>query len=165
MSLRVTSMTHSALATYLNDHLGLITGEIELARRVASENEGELSSFLTTYADDVIGQKDLLENAVAAVGGSPSSLKQAAGWLAEKIGRLKPNDALVGYTNLARVIEVEALISAAEARLLLWQTLEGTTVPSPQWSSSDAVHAQNATRQQLAALRDFHRTARERAFG
>jgi hypothetical protein len=50
-------------------------------------------------------------------------LKEWAGWLAEKAGRLKRNGRLVGYSPLSRVVELEVLGLGIDGKRALWRTL------------------------------------------
>ena len=54
---------------------------------------------------------------------SKSTLKTAGAKVAEKIGRLKPNDQLTGYSPLSRVLELEGLRSGVQGKLGLWDSL------------------------------------------
>ena len=57
------------------------------------------------------------------LGVKPSTVKDAAGWTAEKLGRLKPNNSLVGYSPLSRVVELEGLVIGVTGKLALWESL------------------------------------------
>ena len=101
-------MSNSTLGTYVNDHLALATGEIELLRRCADENRrSDLTIVLTDVASGVETQASAMRHLLHSQGQSESPIKQAAAWFAEKVGRLKPNDGVTGYTNLARVVELD----------------------------------------------------------
>jgi hypothetical protein len=63
------------------------------------------------------------------LGVSRDPLKIGAGWLAEKLGRLKLNGRLFDYSPLSRVVEMEALIAGTMARLSLWRTLAAAAEP------------------------------------
>jgi hypothetical protein len=52
-----------------------------------------------------------------------SPVKLAFGWSAEKLGRLKPNGQLTGYTPLARLLELEGLAAGINAKHALWLSL------------------------------------------
>jgi hypothetical protein len=52
-----------------------------------------------------------------------STPKIAAGWAAEKLGRLKPNGQLTGYSPLSRVLELEGLAAGIQAKRGLWLSL------------------------------------------
>jgi len=49
--------------------------------------------------------------------------KAAIAWTAEKLGRLKLNGRLTGYSPLSRLEELEILSLGVEGKLALWQAL------------------------------------------
>lgn len=156
-------MKISSLVTYLNDHLGLLAGEIELAERMRRENErSPLAEFLDRYVDEVTAQGKILEETLATLGCERSLWKKAAGWLAEKVGRLKPNNSLVGYSPLSRLVELEALLLAAQSRQCLWSTMTGGAVP--QIPAFDFDGLQRQAREQLVEIETHRQAAVEPAF-
>jgi hypothetical protein len=58
------------------------------------------------------------------LGVKPNPVKDAAGWTAEKFGRLKPNNSLLSYSPLSRVIELEGLVIGITGKLALWEALQ-----------------------------------------
>ncbi|HWC07845.1 MAG: hypothetical protein QOE75_1827 [Solirubrobacterales bacterium] len=59
-----------------------------------------------------------------ALGVKRDHLKPAAGWIAEKLGRLKPNGQLRGYSPLSRLVELEGLYIGISGKARLWKVLE-----------------------------------------
>ena len=117
------------LATYLNDHLLGSTVGTELARRAARENQGsELGEFLTGLAGEIEGDRETLLALMAELGVKPDRLKVAAGWTGEKLGRLKPNGQLRGYSPLSPLVELEGLLVGIQGKLALWQVLAEVAV-------------------------------------
>jgi hypothetical protein len=57
---------------------------------------------------------------------SRDRLKPAGAWVAEKLGRLKPNGQLRGYSPLSRLIELEGLYVGISGKSRLWKVLEST---------------------------------------
>jgi hypothetical protein len=113
------------LATYLNDHLAGATTGVELARRAASENAGTpLGDFLSELAQEIAEDRTALRELMASLGVGPDRKKVAAGWAAEKVGRLKPNAQLHGYSPLSPLIELEGLMLGIEGKRLLWRSLQ-----------------------------------------
>ena len=112
------------LATYLNDHLLGATGGTELARRAAGENEGsELGEFLADLAREIDDDRETLLAVMGELGVKADRLKVAAGWSAEKLGRLKPNAQLRGYSPLSPLVELEILALGIHGKLALWRAL------------------------------------------
>src|SRR5205807_6250850 len=52
--------------------------------------------------------------------------KIALAWSAEKLGRLKLNGALLSYSPLSRLEELDGLALGVQGKLLLWQALAQT---------------------------------------
>jgi hypothetical protein len=50
-------------------------------------------------------------------------VKVASGWVGEKLGRLKLNGQLTGYSPLSRLVELDGLSLTIEARRLMWEAL------------------------------------------
>jgi hypothetical protein len=112
------------LATYLNDHLAGATGGLALARRAASENEGsELGAFLSELADEIEADRDALKAIMGALGVRADPVKIVAARVFERIGRLKPNAQLRGYSPLSPLVELEVLRLGIQGKLALWRAL------------------------------------------
>lgn len=131
------------LATYLNDHLAASTAGVELARRTATAHEGERGKELSRLADEIDADREALRGLMKRLDVEESNLKAAAGWLAEKAGRLKPNDHLVTRSPLSDVLELEALRAGTAARIAGLQVLRAVAVDDPR-----------ITREELEALID-----------
>ena len=112
------------LRTYLQDHHAGSTAGLELARRAAGSNsESEYGAELNRIADEIEADRETLGEVMSHLGVKPSTVKDAAGWTAEKLGRLKPNNSLVGYSPLSRVVELEGLVIGVTGKLALWESL------------------------------------------
>src|SRR3954469_12292583 len=160
-------LSSELLPIYLHDHLAAATGGCDLARRAAGANEGsELGEFLTWLAGEAEADRAQLEDVMSAldIGRDPLSrlgmgrdqLKVGAGWLAEKLGRLKLNGRLLDYSPLSRVIELEGLIAGVTAKLGLWQTLAAAAPTEPRIADIDFVRLVERGEEQLAGLRERH---------
>ena len=112
------------LATYLNDHVLGATLGTELVRRAARENQGSgLGEFLTGLAQEIDDDRNTLLALMAELGVKPDRLKVAAGWTGEKLGRLKPNAQLRGYSPLSPLVELEGLLIGIQGKLAMWRLL------------------------------------------
>jgi hypothetical protein len=115
----------SHLATYLRDHHAGATAGVELARRAAGSNEGNVyGEELSRIADEIAEDRDALEAVMAGLGVRADPIKDGAAWAAEKLGRLKPNGRVIGYSPLSRVVELEGLVLGVTGKLALWESLE-----------------------------------------
>jgi hypothetical protein len=112
------------LAVYLNDHLAGSTTAIELIRRAVRQYEGtDLGEFLAELEDEIEADRDTLKAFMEANGVEPDRVKLAAAWVAEKVGRLKFNGALVRRSPLTPLVELETLAIGIQGKLLLWRAL------------------------------------------
>ncbi|HEY8001339.1 MAG TPA: hypothetical protein VID76_05320 [Solirubrobacterales bacterium] len=112
------------LRTYLQDHHAGSTVGLELARRAAGSNEDtEYGTELARIADEIAEDRVTLEQVMDRLGVKASAIKDAAGWTAEKFGRLKHNNSLFSYSPLSRVVELEGLVIGVTGKLALWESL------------------------------------------
>jgi hypothetical protein len=112
------------LAIYLNDHLAGSTGALELARRARSANRGTpFEAAFERLAAEIEEDRDVLLDVMRRLGVARDPVKEIAGWLAEKAGRLKLNGRLTGYSPLSRVLELELLALGVEGKRTLWRAL------------------------------------------
>jgi hypothetical protein len=97
---------------------------LELARRLARNNNGnDYGSPLARIAEEIDEDRDSLLAIMQELGVSADRVKVAAGWAAEKLGRLKLNGRLLGYSPLSRLTELEMLMLAVTGKLALWRAL------------------------------------------
>lgn len=112
------------LAIYLNDHLAGSVAGVEMARRTRASNEGtEFGEPLAALCSEIEADRESLVSVMAELGVARSRIKPAIGWLAEKLGRVKLNGQLRGYSPLSRVVELEGLLLGITGKLRLWQLL------------------------------------------
>jgi hypothetical protein len=127
------------LATYLNDHLAGATAGRELARRAAANNRGsELGRFLEDLAQEIDQDRDSLIELMDGAGVGIDRVKVLGGWTAEKLGRLKLNGKLLGYSPLSRLLELEGLLLGVRGKLALWQALGELELESGAWAGANA---------------------------
>ena len=113
------------LSTYLNDHLAGATGGLELVKRTASSNEGTpYEEFLTRLVREIDEDRETLKAIMDRLDIDQNQLKVSLGWMAEKVGRLKLNDQLIGYSPLSRLVEFEGLMLGVTGKMALWRSLQ-----------------------------------------
>lgn len=126
------------LEIYLNDHLAGATAVRELARRAAGSNRGSAyGPFLELLAAEIDEDRETLLTIMAALGAGTDRLKVTAAWGAEKLGRLKLNGRLLGYSPLSRVVELEGLALGVSGKLALWRALQELAVQEPRLEGFD----------------------------
>ena len=147
------------LATYLNDHLAGATAGRELARRAAANNRGsELGDFLEGLALEIDQDRNSLIELMQARDIGIDRAKVLGGWAVEKIGRLKPNGKLLGYSPLSRLLELEGLTLGVRGKLALWVALKEIDANEPGLANIDLTDLAVRAERQLAAL-EPHRLA------
>jgi hypothetical protein len=114
------------LAIYLNDHLAGATVGVELARRLRSSNADDpaMADPLGEVCSEIETDRATLEHVMERLGVRRRRVKAAGAWTAEKLGRLKLNGQLTGYSPLSRLVELELLYIGITGKLRLWKALE-----------------------------------------
>jgi hypothetical protein len=134
------------LKIYLNDHLALLIAETELAKRCWRSNpDGPLGHSLGQLVSDLQVEQDLLRDMLKSIGASESLIKQGIAWLAEKAGRFKLNDALLQYSDLSRLVELETLCVAAREREAFWENLHAARASDARLSQANFAQQQQQT--------------------
>lgn len=116
------------LAIYLNDHLAGATLGVELARRLRGSNKDdpEFGPALAQICAEVEADRETLKAVMDRLGVGQSKLKPLAAVLGERLGRLKLNGRLWGYSPLSRLDELELLQIGVAGKRRLWWALEHT---------------------------------------
>jgi hypothetical protein len=151
------------LAIYLNDHLTGAALGVELCRRLRASNseDSELGPPLAELCDEIEGDRETLMRLMDQLGIRRGLVKPAAAWVAEKLGRLKLNGQLTGYSPLSRLLEIEVLAVGIDGKMQLWRSLErslGSNQPGFDFSQL----AQRAVSQRDRA-EDLHAIAARQA--
>lgn len=131
------------LDTYLNDHLAGATAGTDMARHLASAYEGgPLGKLLAHLADEIEEDRRTLEAVMDRVGTAPNPLKQAGGWVAEKMSRIKlePLDRRPGD-----FLAIETLSLGVEGKACLWRALKEFALRHPGLSDFDSPSGPNAS--------------------
>lgn len=147
------------LPIYLNDHLAGATVGVELARRVYAGNRGEkaFGEPLGRICKEIEEDRAALEQAIDRLGLSRSRVKPAGAWVAEKLGRLKLNGRLRGYSPLSRLLELEGLMIGITAKMALWRTLD--SLEDAESLGIDFARLAARAAEQHSAVEDLHRLA------
>jgi hypothetical protein len=112
------------LGIYLNDHLAGATAGSALARRALANNRGtQLGTVLERVAAEIEEDRRELLRVMRLLDVEPGTVKRGLALAAERIGRLKLNGQLTGYSPLSRVVELEGLVIGIEGKKSLWLNL------------------------------------------
>jgi hypothetical protein len=121
-------MQRARLATYLSDHLAGSVAGIDLVRTLAHvaarADDGDRAAWLTRIGDELESAQAELRGVMARSEASESRLKQAGGWVGERMARVKL--ALTAATDgaaLAWLDGLEALAIGLQGQAALWRAL------------------------------------------
>jgi hypothetical protein len=150
------------LTIYLNDHLAGATAGVELVRRAASENSGsEFGTVLRELSAEIQHDREELIAIITELGYPVDRAKVALGWTAEKVGRLKPNGRLRGYSPLGLLLELEGLLAGIHAKQALWHALLRTGKADTKRLETLLARAE----EQAGTVERMHHQAAELAIG
>ncbi len=117
-------MNRRRLAIYLNDHMAAETGAVELVRRVAASNRGTpYGEALAELRTEIEEDRAALAAIMDRLGVRADEVRKVIAWSVEKLGRLKLNGQLTGYSPLSRFEELEILELGVTGKLMLWEGL------------------------------------------
>lgn len=154
-----------ALGTYLRDHLGGANLGVGLAERLAATyTDVPLGPFVTELARDISHDKDALEDLMGRLGVKVDPLKEAAGWVAEKVSRLKLSDAMTGDPDLKRLLELEVLAMGIDGKIALWHSLLVVADTRPELATADLAGLAKRAEEQRAGLEEHRLRAASDAF-
>jgi hypothetical protein len=116
------------LGIYLNDHLAGATAGVELARRLRGSNrdDPEFGPALAEVCAEIEADRETLRAMMDRLAVTQGRLKPLAATLGERVGRLKLNGRLWGYSPLSRLAELELLQVGVAGKRRLWRALEHT---------------------------------------
>jgi hypothetical protein len=153
------------LEIYLRDHLAAATAGAALARRSASSNaDSEIGAFLQRLTAEIDDDRRTLRRVIAELGFDESRVKIAVAWAAEKVGRLKPNGQVRGYSPLSRVLELETLSVGVAGKLALWQALQVLPDIDQRLPGVDLEYLVERARRQRADIEERRISAARTAF-
>ena len=108
---------------YLNDHLAGSAVARDLLAKMRSQNEGtEFGRVLTALEQEISEDREALLQVMETLGVATDTVKQAGGWVLEKLTRLRFD--LTSSEELGRLLETEALSLGIAGKLAGWQALK-----------------------------------------
>ena len=154
-----------ALTAYLNDHLAGSAAGVELAEKLRDNNQGtELGRAMVALHHDISEDRDTLESLLGQLELDRHAVKEAAGWMLEKVSRLRLNPALTGSAELTRLMETEALSLGIEGKLAMWLALKEAAATDPSLAGTDYDRLIERARSQRGALEPHRLAAAAAAF-
>ena len=131
-------MGSAHLATYLNDHLAGAVGAIELMAHVEHAYDGHpAAAALGPLRRDIEADRDALRAIIERLDVHEKALRKAAGWLGERLLRLKlrVDDPAGGALRLFESLETIAL--GLEGKRTLWHALAAVAPSVPALQGVD----------------------------
>ena len=90
-----------------------------------SKNQGsEFGIVIDALRRDIAADRDALDQVMKTLGVTPDPVKQAGGWMIEKLSRIMRDDRVTGSEDLSRLMETEALSLGIEGKLAGWRALK-----------------------------------------
>jgi hypothetical protein len=153
------------LGTYLNDHLAGAAAGVELAEKLASTYEGTpFGTAVAAVAQEIKADREALQGLMERLGIGKSPMKQAAGWVFEKVTRLRLNRPLTGSGDLTRLLETETLSLGIEGKAAMWQALKGIDGLDAELGRANFDRLIFRARQQREALEPYRLESAAEAF-
>lgn len=126
------------LGIYLNDHLAGASAGTELAQKISEQYaDTDFGPTLAELAGDIEQDRAALADLMDRLGIQHSAVKQAAGWLSEKLTRVKLSDAMTGSAELKRLLECETLSLGVEGKQSMWLSLAEVRDRYPVLAATD----------------------------
>ena len=143
------------LEIYLNDHLaGSVTGS-ELANKISSEYaDTRFGPFLAELAREIEQDKATLEGLMERLGIQRSPIKQVAGWIGERVSRLKLSETMTGDSDVKHLLEFETLSLGIEGKLSMWRALIEVSDSHTELAATDLARLAKRAESQRANLKD-----------
>ena len=158
-------MGDDLLRIYMDDQLALGVAWRELARRAQRNNAGtELGRVLAGVADGIAEDVATFETIMRRLGMSRSVVKPALAAAAERVGRLKLNGRVRGYSPLSRFVELDFLAMGIDGKKLLWANLRDLADVKSRLPDIDFDRLIERAEAQRAEIEPFRREAARRAF-
>jgi hypothetical protein len=149
-----------ALNVYLEDHWAGAMAGSELAGKLRSKHEGTPQEpFFSELAVAIDADRETLGALMTSLEVPKSRIKEAAGWMVEKLSRLKLNERLTGSPELSTLLEMETLSLGIEGKLALWKSLKTVADRYPPLAAVHLDELIARARQQLDGLERQRLTA------
>lgn len=111
------------LAIYINDHLGGAQIAVQVLEAMRDQHDDPaFREFAAELLPEVREDDRTVRSILEKIGSTPSAIKQAGGWLLEKLGRLKLGHS--GSTNFEMFESLELLAVGIQGKLCLWKALQ-----------------------------------------
>ena len=132
------AVSRDALNVYLEDHRAGAMAGSELAAKLREKHQGTAQeAFFVELAAAIEADREALGALMTSLEVPKSRIKEAAGWMVEKLSRLKLNERLVGSPEVTSLLELETLSLGVEGKLALWKSLKTVAHHDPSLAATD----------------------------
>ena len=126
------------LGAYLSDHLAGSVAAIDLIDKLREQDEGTpLAAFMTGLKPQIEADQAVLKQLIDRIGEPKNPIKQAGGWVLEKLTRVRFDERVTRSADLSRLLELEMLSVGIEGKLCLWRALRALTGSRPELAELD----------------------------
>lgn len=148
------------LRIYMNDQLALGTLWREVAQRAQRNNDGtDIGDALARVAEGIAQDVETFATIMRRLGLPANPVKTTSAIAAERVGRLKPNGRLRGYSPLSRFAELDFLAMGIDGKKLLWSNLRDLAGVGSRLPDVDFDHLIARAETQRAELEPFRARA------
>jgi hypothetical protein len=146
-------MASSHLLTYLNDHVGGSRSALELIDMlIASHPDADSRALFTGLRADIAADRQTLDHAIVRLGGTPSVLREATGWFADRMTRLKLAIDDPKGSGLRDLEALELLALGILGKRSLWRALAAVQPGVPALGDLDLPQLQSRAEDQYARV-------------
>ena len=157
-------MATDTLAIYLDDHLAGSVAALKMMEELAELEKGTpLEAKIRRLHAEVSEEQRGLRELLARLNASPSTLKQAAAWISEKVGEGRLALSARSHPALARLQGLESLVLGLQGKLGLYRVLAELAAQDPRIEGDFAALAERTLDQQ-AIIEAERRAAGREAF-
>ena len=112
------------LGAYLNDHRAGATAAVHLLERLAeSESDHVDSESLERLRQDIVDDLEVLEGVMERLDIPHDTLREAGGWMSEKMSRLRLSPVVTGSEALSHLLEIETIKLGVHGKKSMWRAL------------------------------------------
>ena len=126
------------LGAYLSDHLAGSVAAIDLIEKLRAHNEATpLDAYLAELGPEIEADKEVLTQLIERIGEARNLVKQAGGWVVEKLTRVRVDERVTRSPELSRLLELEMLATGIDAKRALWEALRPIGAVNPDVAALD----------------------------
>lgn len=146
-------MALTPLQTYLNDHVAGSRTALELLDSLIDAHpDVESRAVFTTLRADIAEDRQALDDTIVRLGDGPSILREAGGWFADRLTRLKLAMDDPDEDGLKHLEALELLALGILGKRSLWRALEAVKARVPALAELDLTGLQARAEDQFARV-------------